>query len=135
MKNLIYLASFVLILSSCGSSLNTTGKSVVPGVPIVNVSELQAKTIVDKSKVLSGFSKTTVYFGIFRVGDNKFLDADIPGPAGARTKKAAVFNALEGTGYDMIVNPKYIVQRKKNLFVKTISCQVSGYGGKLEILD
>ena len=135
MKKVLHVFVLALFLTSCGSSLHTTGDSVIPGAPSVNVPELQGKTIVDQSKVLTGFAKTTVYFGIFRVGDNKFLDADIPGPAGSRTKKAAVFNALEGTGYDIIVNPKYVIQQNKSLFVKTVSCQVSGYGGKIEILD
>ena len=133
MKRLIYFTISLLLVMGCGSALHTTGDSIIPGAPGVNVPELNGKVIVDKSKVLRGSSKTTVVLGIFRSGDNKFLDAPMPGPAGNRTKRAAVYKALEGTNYDIIVNPKYIIEIKKNLFMKTTSCQVSGYGGRIEI--
>ena len=49
----------------------------------------------------------------------------------AKERKAAIHKALTGTDYDVMVNPKYIVQEKNRLFSRTVTVQVAGYGGHL----
>jgi hypothetical protein len=38
----------------------------------------------------------------------------------------------QGTDFDVLVNPKFIVQEQRRPFVVTTTCQVVGYGGKFE---
>ena len=72
--------------------------------------------------------------GFFRSGDREF--AQYPGmvfrlgPA-MRERRAAVHKALKDTDFDVMVNPKYIVQTKRRPFVRTVTVQVAGYGGHL----
>ena len=53
------------------------------------------------------------------------MDVNIPGSAGSLEKQAAVCFFTE---YDIIVNPKYIVEIDKSFFVKTTTATVVGYG-------
>ena len=41
-----------------------------------------------------------------------------------------MYKALDGSGYDIIFNPKYKVEYYKGLFVSKTSCTVKGYGAK-----
>ena len=88
---------------------------------------------MENSETLTGKSETVVYFGIFKTSDTRYIDAPMPGLKQNKIKSAAVYNALKGTGMDVIVNPKYVYTVSKNPFVKTTTCQVSGYGAKIEI--
>tara|TARA_B100000927_G_scaffold222455_1_gene182362 strand:- start:277 stop:690 length:414 start_codon:yes stop_codon:yes gene_type:complete len=137
MKKYTYLLLLTLIISSCGTTLHTGGDTIYPKKPLLNVESLNGELIVDKSKVLSGISKSTTYFMIFKTGDNTFLEAKFMGPASSKTKKAAMYKALENSGNDIIVNPKYIIQKTKSLFglIKSETVQVSGYGAKINITD
>ena len=135
MKKTIIYCIVLLMTTSC-SRLHTTGGSIIPGTVKVNTPDVQGKVVIDKSKVLTGFSKTITVLVIFKFGDKKFVDADIPGPARTEIKRAALYKALEGTDYDIIVNPKYIIEKENILYlIKIVSCQVSGYGGTIKILD
>ena len=78
--------------------------------------------------------QTRTVLGFFRSGDREF--AQYPGmvfrlgPA-MRERRAAVHKALKDTDFDVMVNPKYIVQTKRRPFVRTVTVQVAGYGGHL----
>jgi len=132
MKKLFYLLAIILTFTSCSRVIHKSASPALGGVSIAT-NPIQADVIVDKSKTLQGTSVTTVYFGIFKTGDLNYADANIPGAAGSLEKQAAIYKALEGTGYDIIVNPKYIVEIDKNLFVKTTTATVVGYGAKIKI--
>lgn len=132
MKKLFYLLAIILTFTSCSRVIHKSASPAIAGVSIAT-NPIQADVIVDKSKTLQGTSVTTVYFGIFKTGDLNYADANIPGAAGSLEKQAAIYKALEGTSYDIIVNPKYIVEIEKNLFVKTTTATVVGYGGKIKI--
>ena len=137
MKNIYIIAIFALLLTSCGTTLHTGGDTLYPNKPILNISALNGEVILDKSKVLTGVSKSTSYFMIFRTGDNTFLEAKFMGPASSSTKKAAMYKALADTGNDIIVNPKYIIKKTSTFFgmIKSETVQVSGYGGKINITN
>ena len=66
--------------------------------------------------------------------DKNFSDAyPKSGYVGAQEKMAATYKALDGTGYDVLVNPKYLIKTKRGLFVKTISATVAGFGAKIKL--
>lgn len=134
MRNILLFCIIATFMPSC-RSLHTSGASVVPGAINVIVPDVQGKLRIDKSQILTGYSISKTYFGIFNSADHKYLDADIPGPAGNNIKNAAVYKALENTDYDIIVNPKYVIERKRSLFFRSVSCEASGYGAYIEILD
>ena len=50
-------------------------------------------------------------FGVFKISDNYYSDA-FGNAVGDKEKKAATYKALEGTGYDLIVNPKKMIGPK-----------------------
>ena len=133
MKKVLYFVAAVLMLSSCSTSMHLSGKSALPLNVSVSVPDIPSKIFIDKSKVLSATSETTVYFGIFKTSDSNFLDVQMPGLKEYSIKSAAVFNALDGTGMDIIVNPKYVYSIEKTPFMKKTTCKVSGYGAKIEI--
>ena len=137
MKKYFYLIATLFIITSCGTTLHTGGDTLYPNKPILNIEALNGEVVLDKSKVLTGVSKSTSYFMIFRTGDNTFLEAKFMGPASSSTKKAAMYKALADTGNDIIVNPKYIIKKTSTFFgmIKSETVQVSGYGGKINITD
>jgi hypothetical protein len=122
MKKLIFLIQ-ILFLFSC-SNLYKSGYSATPDNLTIQTPPLKAELIVDKDKTLQGYSETVVFLGIFIFGDNKFSDS-YGGDPGDREKKAATYKALDGTGYDIIVNPKYIIKIRRGLFIRTISATSS----------
>ncbi|MGY8988555.1 MAG: hypothetical protein ACKVG7_08355 [Flavobacteriales bacterium] len=131
MKKLIYLAGFCLLITSC-SKTHRNALTAIPGVSITT-QPIPADVIVDKRKTLQGTSVTTTVLGIFKSGDTKFADAPLPGSVGSLEKQAAIYKALEGTDFDVLVNPKYVIEIEKNLFVKTVTATVVGYGAKIKI--
>lgn len=125
--SLAILASIGTLATSCKSSYHG-GYAVKPNLTInYNV---DASLKIDTSKVLQASSITKIFFGVIKVGDNNFSDA-FGGNVGDREKSAATYKALNGTGNDIIVNPKYVVKVKKGLVVKTIEATVAGYGAKV----
>jgi hypothetical protein len=121
------LVSLVLLASSC-NTIYKGGYAVKPNVTInYNInSELK----IDTTKVLQGTSTTKVILGIFKTGDSNFSDA-FGGNVGDREKSAATYKALDGTNFDIIVNPKYVVQVYNGLFVTKTTAVVAGYGAKI----
>ena len=141
MKKLFYLLAVLLTVTSC-SSVYRNASSAVAKV-VISTDPIPADVIVDKTKTLQGTSVTTVYFGIFRTGDLNYAETNIPGSFGSWSshnleKQAAIYKALDGTDFDIIVNPKYIVQINKDLLsflkiVKRTTATVVGYGAKVKL--
>ena len=126
-------ALIVVGFASC-SSLQQSTKLVEGGV-VLDIAPVQVDVLVDTTQSLQGISKTTVILGLIRIGDNKF--ADYPGMpfgpgAATREKRAAIYKALDGTDFDVLVNPKYIVKVNRALFFRRTTCAVAGYGDKFE---
>lgn len=98
------------------------------------IEPVKAHVVVDTTATLQAVSQTRTILGLFRSGDREF--AEYPGMVfrrgpGMRERKAAIHKALKGTDFDVMVNPKYIVQEKRRPFVHTVTVQVAGYGGHL----
>jgi hypothetical protein len=126
----IYILLFLFVgltLTSCKSTIYG-GYAATPGISMGY--NIKADLKIDSSKVLQATSISTVYFGVIRVGDNTFSDA-FGGGVGSREKSAATYKALEGTGNDIIINPKYVVKVRNGLFVDQIEATVAGYGAKV----
>lgn len=138
MKKLLLLLSVVFLATSC-STLRTGTTSVPMYSPKAEINPIRANVDVDMNKKLVGKSSSS-YFLFFRVsGDNKFADgmsytseSKIAGLFKARenkTKSSAAYNALKGSGADIIVHPNYVVEIKNYILFKEITVTVTGYAG------
>jgi len=128
MQKIGILLFTIFIICSCSTYYNS-GNSIQPNVSFVAPANIEIDIEIDTTKLLTGSSTTEVFLGIFKSSDNYFSDAFGNG-VGDKEKKAATYKALIGTGNDLIVNPKYVVEYYKGLFIKRTSCKVVGYGGK-----
>ena len=123
------IAALIILLSSCGVTTKKTmwaSPTDSPKMEIMNT--IQADVVVDKSKTLSGTATNTTFLGVFKTGNNEF--ADIPERGMGKTKKSAIFEALDGTNMDILVNPKFHVVINQTLFSRKVTVSVEGYGGK-----
>lgn len=134
MKNFLIPAVLVLGLASLNSCTQLTQTARLAEGPVVlGVDTIKAHVNVDTTTSLIGMSSTTHILGFIRLGDNEF--ADYPGinlgfNRNTREKRAAVYQALEGTNADVLVNPKYIVREQRAFFFRKTTVQVAGFGGK-----
>ena len=51
----------------------------------------------------------------------------------SKTKEAAIFQALDGSNMDILVNPKFNVVVNQTLLSRKVTVSVVGYGGKYVI--
>ena len=134
MKKLLLAAGIVSLLATGCTTTTTRSTQLAEGVALLDIEPVKARCVVDTTQTLQAVSQTRTVLGFFRSGDREF--AQYPGmvfrlgPA-MRERRAAVHKALQGTDFDVMVNPKYIVQTKRRPFVRTVTVQVAGYGGHL----
>ena len=134
MKKLLLAAGIVSLLATGCTTTTTRSTQLAEGVALLDIEPVKARCVVDTTQTLQAVSQTRTVLGLFRSGDREF--AQYPGmvfrlgPA-MRERRAAVHKALKGTDFDVMVNPKYIVQTKRRPFVRTVTVQVAGYGGHL----
>lgn len=124
----LFLVMIIALLNTSCKSSYYGGYAATPNLSINYNVEADLK--LDTTKVLQASSTTRVIFGFMKFGDNTFSDA-FGGNVGDREKSAATYKALNGTGFDIIVNPKYVVNIRKGLFIKKITATVAGYGAKV----
>jgi len=129
-KKLFTILTIAFIFTSCTKIMYKNGS-----IGSLSVDPIPAEIIVDKSKTLQGTSITKVTFGIFKSGDSNYIDITLGGSVASKAKQAAMYKALVGTKYDILVNPKYIININKSLFQKTTTATVIGYGAKVKIKD
>ena len=134
MKNFLIPAALVLGLASLHSCTQLTQTARLAEGPVVlGVDTIKAHVNVDTTTSLIGMSSTTHILGFIRLGDNEFADypgIDLGFNRNTREKRAAVYQALEGTNADVLVNPKYIVREQRAFFFRKTTVQVAGFGGK-----
>ena len=134
MKNFLIPAALVLGLASLNSCTQLTQTARLAEGPVVlGVDTIKAHVNVDTTTSLIGMSSTTHILGFIRLGDNEFADypgIDLGFNRNTREKRAAVYQALEGTNADVLVNPKYIVREQRAFFFRKTTVQVAGFGGK-----
>lgn len=132
-RTIIVLALLTSASWGCSTS-SVRSTQLAQGAALLAIEPVHAQVVVDTTQTLQAVSQTKVVLGLFRSGDNEF--AEYPGMIfqrgpGSRERKAAIHKALKGTAFDVLVNPKYIVQQKRRPFVRTTTVQVAGFGGNL----
>ena len=135
MKQFLLPAAIVLGLVGLNSCTQLTQTARLAEGPVVlGVDTIRAHVNVDTTTSLIGMASTTHILGFIRLGNNEF--ADYPGlnlglaGGNSREKRAAVYQALDGTNADVLVNPKYIVREQRAFFFRKTTVQVAGFGGK-----
>lgn len=138
MKKILLALSLALIITSC-TTTRTGALSTPAYAPKAEINPIRANVDVDMNKKLVGES-TSSYFLVFQVGgDNKFADGMSYSSESQfnalfkarenKTKSAAAFKAIQGSGADIIVHPNYIVEVHDYLLFKQIKVKVTGYAG------
>ena len=130
-----HLHAFVLIalLGAMGCTNTYRSAKLSESEVVLDIAPVQVDIDVDTTVTLSGVTESTVILGFIRLGENNY--AVYPhmqferGP-GRTEKQIAVSKALQGTDYDVLLNPKFIIQQRRAPFVLRTTCQVVGYGGK-----
>ena len=133
MNRFFLLLAVVAALTGC-TSLEQSVK-LAEGSLVLDIAPVQVDVQVDTTRTLSGVGRTTWVLGVLRFGDR--TTADFPGmPFGpgavTREKRAAIYKALKDTDFDVLVNPKYIVEEQRAVLFRRTTCIVAGYGGKFE---
>jgi hypothetical protein len=133
MNRFFLLLAAVAALTGC-TSLEQSVK-LAEGSLVLDIAPVQVDVQVDTTRTLSGVGRTTWVLGVLRFGDR--TTADFPGmPFGpgavTREKRAAIYKALKDTDFDVLVNPKYIVEEQRAILFRRTTCIVAGYGGKFE---
>lgn len=134
MKYLFFAVCTTALIATGCTTTTTRSTQLAEGVALLDIEPVKARCVVDTTQTLQAVSQTRTVLGFFRSGDREF--AQYPGmvfrlgPA-MRERRAAVHKALKDTDFDVMVNPKYIVQTKRRPFVRTVTVQVAGYGGHL----
>ena len=93
-------------------------------------------TVGDKA---SGTASGTSILGVFWIGPSEFADGvsyndrmlDFGFGKTAQVKSAAAYNAIKNSQADILVGPKYVVEKKDYFFFSTVKATVSGYKGKV----
>jgi hypothetical protein len=138
MRKILLSLSLIFILSSC-SSVRTGALSTPAYAPKAEINPIRANIDVDMNKKLVGESVSS-YFLIFQVGgDNKFADGMSYSSESQfnalfkarenKTKSAAAFKAVNGSGADIIVHPNYEIEVNNYILFKQIKVKVTGYAG------
>ena len=133
MNRSFHLLAAVAALTGC-TSLEQSVK-LAEGSLVLDIAPVQVDVQVDTTRTLTGVGRTTRVLGVLRFGDR--TTADFPGmPFGpgavTREKRAAIYKALKDTDFDVLVNPKYIVEEQRAILFRRTTCIVAGYGGKFE---
>lgn len=137
MKINIKIASTLLgiFLAGC-STLTKTGKVVETSV-IAIPDTVRTKLHIDTSRRLEGISITKKFLSLTVAADNNFVvysnsNAVLNKYNGMQS--AAVYNALNGTNYDVLVMPKFSILTQKSLFTSKTVVKVTGYGAYQTII-
>jgi hypothetical protein len=151
MKIYSIILTIGIALSSCNSTLTKTLSSPTYA-PKLEINPIRADVEIDMNKKLTGEAKAS-YFLMFKVSkaDNKYVEGltfsseglnlqDFlysvygmqflnPNNKVAKTKASAAYNAILGSGADILVHPTYTVDKHNYLFFSLYKIKVSGYAG------
>ena len=142
MKKISYMLFIcaALLITSCAST-SRTGVISPFAYTEVHPNEIRADIDISENNKVTGKSKQWYVFGIRVSGGNKYFEdkSEKRSMFGKRTNKAqscAMYDTLEKSEYDMIVNPQYknVVHKWFFGLVKRYDVTVTGYGGKINKL-
>ena len=125
-SRIILSITLLLICFSCSSSLTHSGLGGSVNVA-ANV-DLEADVTVGGE--ISGSARETYLFSFFKLsGTGPALVG--AGVGGGKVCSAAAYDAVKGSGADIIVNPQYVLETNSNLFTSTEVCTVTGFKGTI----
>ncbi|MEY4703607.1 MAG: hypothetical protein RIR96_1504 [Bacteroidota bacterium] len=151
MKSFLLVLAIGVALSSCNSTLTKTLSSPTYA-PKLEINPIRADLEIDMNKKLNGEAKAS-YFLMFKVSksDNKYVEgltftsegisiSDLvytfwglqflnPNNKIAKTKASAAYNAILGSGADVLVHPSYTVEKHNYIFFSFYKINVTGYAG------
>ena len=136
MKIIVASLALCLFCSSC-SSLHTKSPTGTDTLAVsLNATKFDADVAVDMSNKIQGSATGTYWIGglLKMGGDSSYLEGYGGFGRLGDVKSAAAFNALDNTGYDVLVSPAYIVHKTTTFFGLTVhyKVEVSGYGGTVQ---
>ena len=109
--------------------------------PIDATVQTDLKADVTVGSEISGKSQMSIIMNMFTIGDSKFADGVVYGTSGAsalglpdpisKTKAAAAYNAVQTSGADVILAPRYVVDVVDYVVFKKVTVTVTGYSGKI----
>ena len=123
------VTSIFLITLFCSSCSTVVNKSYI-NAPVGVSSSVQVDADIKLGDEVLGEAEETSLFGLLRLSGPKYYADNVFG--GIRS--AAAYNALKGTGADVIVNPQYVYEVDKFLFITTTKCTVTGIAGKVSVI-
>jgi len=145
MRKLILLVSVsvVLFTTSC-TTISRTGQAAPFAYTEVHPDKIKAEMDFNLQQKSTGQASAFYFLGFCKVaGDNKYAEVKgsetnvgVFGSRVAKIKSAAIYNALGGSDYDMLVNPQYDTEVKSYLLglFKDYRVSVKGYGAKIKNL-
>ncbi|WP_369601518.1 hypothetical protein AAIA72_00570 [Hahella sp. SMD15-11] len=141
MKKAIALSALIATgaLTGC-SSLNVSSNSL----PIQGAVSTDVKADIEVGQKISGTAKATKIFLFTLMDDKEFADGVSYGGASASSfslgglgpveavKSAAAYNAIQASGADVIVAPRYTIKKEDFGVYGTIEVTVEGYKGTIK---
>ncbi len=135
LSNSIIIALVCTTLFSC-STLTKTGKVVETSI-IAIPDTVRTKLHIDTSRRIEGISITKKFLSLTVAADNNFvIYQNLTGGLNKYNdmQSAAVYNALNGTNYDVLVMPKFSILTQKSLLTSKTVVKVTGYGAYQTII-
>jgi hypothetical protein len=128
----IHLTAIALLIGATSCTNTYRSAKLSESEVTLDIAPVQVDIEVDTTQTLSGVTKSTVILGFIRIGENKYAlypHMQFERGPGRTEKQIAVSKALEGTDFDVLLNPKFIIQQRRAPFVVRTTCQVVGFGG------
>ncbi|WP_099291989.1 hypothetical protein [Butyricimonas sp. Marseille-P3923] len=143
MKKLILLSiiGFALFTSSCSTLSRTTNVARNANTDVL-INPISASLDLNNAQKITGEAQAW-YVLWFRVwGDKKYTETSQEGSASVfkgrtlKVRSAALYKALDGKDYDVVLSPRYDTKMKSILFglIKRYQVKVNAYGSKINEL-
>ncbi len=132
------LLSVAVLASGCA-----THNVSQPTAPLNGYVDTGLKADVTVGEKISGESNVKILFGLFKLGgSNKYADGVTFGSSASpfgfsgldpisSAKSAAAYDAVQKSGADVIVAPKYLVDVQDYFLFRDVKVTVSGYKGTI----
>jgi hypothetical protein len=140
MKKVVKMMVFgtiIILMSSC-SSISKSGVVAPVSALVTPTKEIKCDVDLDNSKQLIGKAQQWYFAGIRVTGGNNYFEnlnqqRSVLGGRVSKAQSCAMYDALEGGQYDMLVNPQYYNVTHSYLFglIKHYNITVKGYGAKI----
>ena len=133
------MVGMILILGSVTGCMSLNENAVSAPYCAQTKTPVFEPTVIVGEKI-TGKASGTSLFGIFWFGPSEFAEGivynggkfDLKFGRSEQVKSAAAYNAINRAQADILVGPKYVVEKHDYFFFSTMTATVSGYKGKIE---